>query len=526
MSRDTTSHVIGTWNRLPELATHHVLLAGILVLAAFFRGYDLGADSLWIDEVFSVHIVSIYSYEQLLFELPLEDPHPPLYFVLLNEWTAQFGATTVMARVPSVLFGVATIYLLYVTGRTLFDVQTGLLAALFLTVSPMHIQFSREARMYAMLVFLVVLSMYCFVRLLEGDRSLVVKGGYVVVSILMIYTHVYAFFVILAQAVSLLLWVVPNRWPSALDTTEWGLLLSAVGAGSLPFVTLLASTVVGDSGAGMTDHIEQPTPDALLETISSHAGALVNYPFAVQGSVSLVGSAIVLVCCVALIGRSFVGYEPGVDGTVRQYLQREYLLLTWVVIPIGVPFAISYLITPMFDARYTIIAQGALWLLVAHGLTRLDRSWLRWLVAVLLVTSLFGAGAVYMTEGTQEDWRGAAESVDEQPSHPVFLTPEYAEPAFSFYADRPSERISTPPPDAVEAANDPIVSPDETAAETEAAVAELSDDTDRFYVVALGFDASESWLEDVESRFDVVSHEQHGSIEVYLFDVDGDESTA
>lgn len=526
MSFDVATRVTSTRNRLSEASSHYAALAGILALGTVLRGYDLDGDSLWIDEVFSIHMVSVYSLDQLLFQLPLEDPHPPLYFVILNGWADQFGATAAGARALSVLFGIGTIYVLYITGRRLFGSQTGLLAALFLAVSPMHIQYSRSARMYALLVFLTVLSMYFFVRLFEGNQSLPIKGGYVVASVLLLYTHVYAFFVVFAQVAFLSIWVVPSRWPSRLEVREWSRLVLITGVCSVPWVTVLALRVFGQSGTEQIDHIGQPTFGVFTDTLRNHAGALVNYPFAYDGSLSVTVSIIVILCAIALVWRSFVGYDTTNDGDIQEYLQKQYLLLTWLVVPLGLPFIVSYTVTPMFQPWYTIVAHGALWLLVAHGITRLNRDWTRVFVIALLLTSLVGVTAVYTTGDIQEDWRGVADSADERPEYPVFVTPEYTEPAFSFYSDRPAERIRAEPPDAVEVANDPMTSPDETVVETTTAIEEMPGEDNRFYVVALGFDRSENWIEDLESRFTVVDQQTHKNIELYLFDVDEDDLEA
>jgi uncharacterized membrane protein len=82
------------------------------------------------------------------------------------------GSEEWVLRLPSALVGLLSIYLLYRLGSALFDRLTGLAAALLLAVSPFHVWYSQEARMYA-LVGLLCLGAGLFAwRALRGNRFL------------------------------------------------------------------------------------------------------------------------------------------------------------------------------------------------------------------------------------------------------------------------------------------------------------------------------------------------------------------
>jgi len=59
---------------------------------------------------------------------------------------------------------VATVGVLYLLTRELFDERTGLVAAFIAAIAPFHVQYSQEARMYALLGLLLVAATWCFVR--------------------------------------------------------------------------------------------------------------------------------------------------------------------------------------------------------------------------------------------------------------------------------------------------------------------------------------------------------------------------
>jgi mannosyltransferase len=84
------------------------------------------------------------------------DVHPLLYYSLLNLWMQVFGSSPAAVRTLSILFGTATVALLYVLSRALFDRRTGLLAALFAAISPFQVHYAQEVRMYALMGLLVI----------------------------------------------------------------------------------------------------------------------------------------------------------------------------------------------------------------------------------------------------------------------------------------------------------------------------------------------------------------------------------
>ncbi|MFT4958925.1 MAG: hypothetical protein ACI9EZ_002260, partial [Halobacteriales archaeon] len=177
-------------------------LASVLVAAVLLRVYRLDSESLWIDEIYSVAIRGDAPVAQLL---TASDPHPPLYYLILNGWVRVFGNGAVAVRLLSVLFGVLGVLGLYLLGCELYDARVGLVAAGLLTVSPMHVQSSREVRMYAMLVALVVAATWLYVRVLDEDRW-VLDVGYVVTALAMLYTHLFAMFVLAVHGLHAL-WV-------------------------------------------------------------------------------------------------------------------------------------------------------------------------------------------------------------------------------------------------------------------------------------------------------------------------------
>jgi 4-amino-4-deoxy-L-arabinose transferase-like glycosyltransferase len=101
------------------------------------------------------------------------ETHPPGYYMMMVPWTKALGTSPFAIRLPSALFGVASIVLIYLLGRREGGTTTGLLAAALLALNGHHVYWSQIARMYTLACFLGLLSTLLVLRLSRGgSRSL------------------------------------------------------------------------------------------------------------------------------------------------------------------------------------------------------------------------------------------------------------------------------------------------------------------------------------------------------------------
>ena len=144
-----------------------VTLAVILIIGAVLRLHDVDYRTLNHPEVYSPGIDlpwdlsnpnPRFSLAQTLKGTIAGEPHPPGYYILMLGWTKLFGSSILALRLPSVLFGVASILLVYVLARHIEDTLTALLAAAMLALNGLHLYLSQTARMYSMACFLGLLS--------------------------------------------------------------------------------------------------------------------------------------------------------------------------------------------------------------------------------------------------------------------------------------------------------------------------------------------------------------------------------
>src|SRR3989344_3593318 len=145
------------------------MIIAVLLIALILRLVKLN-QSLWLDEAINVNVVHSLGFKRLVVDYAIGDFPPPFFHIVLKSWMQVFGSSEIAVRIPSVIFGVATVYLIFLIGRKLYEQKTALIAATLLATSPLHIYYSQEARMYMLAAFFTALSVYFFISIMEKNR--------------------------------------------------------------------------------------------------------------------------------------------------------------------------------------------------------------------------------------------------------------------------------------------------------------------------------------------------------------------
>lgn len=118
--------------------------------------------SLWLDEATTALVAKMPLLDFFAKFMPA-DFHPPLYYLVVSLWSLVFGNSEISLRMPSVIFGVLTVYTTYLIAKELKQ-KWPLVPALFLATSGLHIYYSQEARMYALVTLLVSYLVYSYIK--------------------------------------------------------------------------------------------------------------------------------------------------------------------------------------------------------------------------------------------------------------------------------------------------------------------------------------------------------------------------
>lgn len=417
-----------------------LLVTAITVAGAVLRFALIGDKSLWLDESFSSWIANL-PLDQLWRTTLQIDTHPPLYYTLLHLWIGPDSSEAAL-RSLSALFGTATVPVLYLVGREVGGRRLGLLVAGLQAVSPLHVWYAQQGRMYAMLTFFAAVALLCLVRLLVGGHSrrtvLLCWAGFVVATVLVMFSHntgvllpatVAVFVALVAAARAVVAWrqrsdadattplgrFGPPSRPGA-DLRIWLAGLAAVAVLWLPWLPgFLAQSARVDAEFWIPPPTAQQVLDHGRDLLSANAPA--------GTRTALLVGAVVLV---ALAGWR-LRHRPELLG----------LLALLVVLPVVGELLVS-LRRPIFYSQTLIWTSLPLTVLIGVGLRQLR---VRALVAagtgVLLVVNLVSLDAYYRSPGV-EDWRGVAGHVaaNARPGEVVLFSAGWTQLAFTYYYRR------------------------------------------------------------------------------------------
>ncbi|MBR9923298.1 MAG: hypothetical protein GYB31_20900 [Bacteroidetes bacterium] len=213
---------------------NHLWLGGILLLALFLRLIGVGDLSFWVDEY--VHVIRARDVIQGNGPLFNEDNNgilltffiiPLFKFFGMNEWTA---------RLPSVLFGTASVGMVYLIGKRLFNKPTALIAALLSGCSLYLIYWSRLARNYAIFEFFFLLCLLLFLIYFKPQKlDTKKKRNLALVSlpitfILSLISHQLSFFFILSAGLYFLLKGISSFWTKNAENKNLFRVLGGISA--------------------------------------------------------------------------------------------------------------------------------------------------------------------------------------------------------------------------------------------------------------------------------------------------------
>jgi len=157
-----------------------------LLVALLALYLAVSSQSLWLDEAISANVTKNNNYTQIVNNFSKFDFHPPGYYFVLKAWADIFGYSEISVRIPSVIFMLVTVYIVYLLG--------GVGAAALAGFNPLLLYYSHEARMYSLVTMLLTLTVYLIVRkkylisgLMAGLSFLVFYGSVFLIVTLGIY---------------------------------------------------------------------------------------------------------------------------------------------------------------------------------------------------------------------------------------------------------------------------------------------------------------------------------------------------
>ena len=340
---------------IPFLYRTYPLLVpvGIFLLGLALRVYCLDCRSLWGDEIASVEMAQRGLSAIFTDRFGWMHVQTPLHYLLvwLTLQPVDPVATSALVRLPSALAGALTVLVVYGLGREMFGRVQGLIAAVLLALSPVHLNYSQDLRPYAMLTFLTAASLYA---LLMAERTGSRRWwlAFAAAAIANVLNAYVALTLVLPALAPYLLWVLWKLWSHRgkdLKPLLYAILaLAAVGMASLLVLAdmLQVPRIAPDLG--------QYSPALLLTSVVE----LVNW-FAQFGIGGQFERLLQLALLLLALGGAYLAFRRGRRDSV-------FICLLFLFVPSALLSVLST--TNAVFQRYALFALPFYFLLVSNGL--------------------------------------------------------------------------------------------------------------------------------------------------------------
>ena len=377
----------------------------IIFVGMILRSISLN-QSFWLDEA-TTALVAKMSVSEMFSKFLPSDFHPPLYYLFMKFWTGVFGYSEISLRVPSLIFGLGTIYLCYVIGKKLFDKNVGLISAALIAVSGLAIYYSQEARMYELVALLVSCLVYSYIN-----------RKWYLFSIILLLVGMTDYVALLVFPVFIII-----------DFKNWRKLFLSLVPLSIGYI-IWSPIFVKQILNGLS--VKGSSWWNILGTPTFKNLALIPIKF-MFGRISFDNKIFYFtILAVALCFFGFLLYKS---------LKSSKILWVWLVFPILIGFIGSFIIPTLTYFRY-LFCLPAFYLLIAYGIRKTGKLFLP-LTVVLIVFNLCVSGYYLLnSKFHRENWRGLVnyiESKKDKNSITVFPANSNME-AYFYYA--PNAKIT------------------------------------------------------------------------------------
>ena len=340
-----------------------LIVFGLLAVALAIRLFHLNYESLWFDELWTWKVANQPDLRTLMTTGLQEDVHLPSYFVIVYWFMKWFGDSETVIRMPSVIFSALAAPALFLLGRRILNARVGLIAASLLILDYQSIHYGQEARPYAMMLFLGIVTTYLWFELIQasviaGNKPSLglVLGLWVTVAI-SCYTHYFSVILTLFQFAFYFGIAVKNK------RTPW------LGMSMLVALGLIAIPWLPELRLQLKNLVNWIPQDTYLHTLFTHSDLTFTWSFwAPYVTLAQVATALPIAFMLAFLYRK--GTTQLKEESSYEYGLGWVLFLAWLL-PWLATETISVVYKPIYWPRYLLYCAPFAYLLFAQQLDRL-----------------------------------------------------------------------------------------------------------------------------------------------------------
>ncbi|MGC1189756.1 MAG: glycosyltransferase family 39 protein [Candidatus Binatus sp.] len=344
----------------------------------------------------------------------------PIHDLMLHGWIALFGSSVAAMRSLSAALGVISIWLVYLVVCELFEgsalirddvkIVAGLSALVF-AVNLVTIKYSREARMYPLMLAALLAQVTMFLRALR-------VGGFANYAAVMLLTAIaiasnFAAMLIPATEGLWLVYIIARagwRPGDANARRAWAIALALAAGGFILLPKLFLSMHAASSGSvgGWRK------PPAWYEPFALFNKATGSFAFPILAILAIWG----VIC----------GWRRGARDSIA-------FAILWMWAPPLIMVVVSYAIAPVFVERYALSCFVPFFVLAALGIFELPGDLVRVGALVLAVAFSIGHIVSYDRKPHDAQYREAIAAADSalKPGEVMTAVPSYAIQVLRYY---------------------------------------------------------------------------------------------
>jgi|SRR3989344_5463567 len=396
----------------------------ILILAFILRLVNIN-QSFWLDEAISALNTRDLTYTQIINQFLPFDNHPPFFYFSLKFWGEIFGFSDVVLRLLPVLVSVLTVYFVYLISKRFFEKRWQVfLPALLLAISPLHVYYSQELRMYTFITLFAVVTIHLFLRVLEKESFLNWVLFSVGIILLMGFDYVSVFLLPVFFIYSFI------------RKKSWKFLVNLI----LSFAPLLIIFLfwypffIKQVKSGTSFARTLPEWGKLVGGATFKNAALLWMKF-ILGRITFTNKLLYY----GLIGVSSI---PFIISFIKSFKPwKKFLVIwLWLVFPVISGFVFSFLI-PAFSYFRFIYVLPAFYILTAAGIFGFNKKFQNLLIGLVLLVNIIGLFIYYIDPSQQrENWKQGINFVEKNIKENeivLFTFPEPFDP-YKWYAKNKS----------------------------------------------------------------------------------------
>lgn len=339
-----------------------VILLFIIILAIVLRIYGLEVRPLYGDEMNSLKWSSL-NVKEYIVAGALQGDEKPLYYILLHLVRSfSTGSEIIAMRYLSVIAGVLSVIMIFVLAKTLINQSVGFLSAFILAISPFHIYYSQEIRMYILQTLFEMISFYLFLNFFTQERKIKFnKIGYILASSVAIHFHITSILMLLVQNIFFFI----RKRKSVLTVKNW--ILMQIGILLLtPQVIIPLIYIFGYKYGNWINYIptivdKSYNPFPIMDIPKTYFAFSMGY-FVRE----LKGNLYVILTTYLFFASIFI---LGIKRIFNDWRENSLLLL-WCFLPV---FALLFLFVILknpyeYRSRYVLISSFAYYIILAAGI--------------------------------------------------------------------------------------------------------------------------------------------------------------